>query len=123
MGVRGEIYSTKVLLSKRAYFFNVKETRTGDLFLNIVESKNNESGNFERQSVIIFEEDLQPFLKGFDESLKTLEKTIREKKRAAPPKNAPLKGAPHKNAPGTPPKKPGGARQSLQTRPAGRKTP
>jgi hypothetical protein len=81
MGVRGEIFSTRVALPNRTYFFNVKENRNGDIYLNIVESKNRETGGFDRQSVIVFDEDLQEFLKGFDESLKVLEKTVREKRR------------------------------------------
>ena len=81
MGVRGELFSTKVGLQNRTYFFNVKENRLGDLYLNIVESKNRDEGGFERQSVILFAEDLQEFLKGFDESLRVLEKAYREKRR------------------------------------------
>jgi hypothetical protein len=81
MGIRGELFSTKVALQNRTYFFNVKENRMGDLYLNIVESKNRETGGFERQSVILFADDLAEFLKGFDESLRVLEKSIREKRR------------------------------------------
>ena len=81
MGVRGELFSTRVLLQNRTYFFNVKENRLGDLYLNIVESKNRDEGGFERQSVILFAEDLQEFLQGFDESLRVLEKAEREKRR------------------------------------------
>ena len=80
MGVRGELFSNKVILQNRTYFFNVKENRMGDLYLNIVESKNKDSGGFDRQSVILFADDLQEFLKGFDESLKVLEKSVREKR-------------------------------------------
>ena len=81
MGVRGEIFSTRVILPNRTYFFNVKENRMGDLYLNVVESKNRDNGGFERQSVILFADDLQEFLKGFDESLRVLEKSVREKRR------------------------------------------
>jgi len=81
MGVRGEIFSNRVILPNRTYFFNVKENRMGDLYLNIVESKNRETGGFDRQSVILFADDLQEFLKGFDESLRVLEKAVREKRR------------------------------------------
>jgi hypothetical protein len=81
MGIRGELFSTKVLLQNRTYFFNVKENRMGDLYLNIVESKNRDSGGFERQSVVLFAEDLTEFLKGFDESLRVMEKAEREKRR------------------------------------------
>jgi hypothetical protein len=83
MGIRGELFSTKVALENRTYFFNVKENRMGDLYLNIVESKNRETGGFERQSVILFAEDLTEFLKGFDESLQVLEKAAREKRRSS----------------------------------------
>ena len=82
MGTRGELFSKRVMLPNRTYFFNVKENRTGDLYLNIVESKNRDTGGFDRQSVILFAEDLQEFLKGFDESLRILEKEIRDRRRA-----------------------------------------
>ncbi|MDR0569411.1 MAG: DUF3276 family protein [Spirochaetaceae bacterium] len=83
MGIRGELYSTKVQLQNRTYFFNVKENRMGDLYLNIVESKNRAegAGGFERQSVILFAEDLREFLAGFDESLQVLERQVRERKK------------------------------------------
>ena len=83
MGLRGEIFSTRVILQNRTYFFNVKENRVGDLYLNIVESKNRETGGFDRQSVILFADDLQEFLKGFDESLRILEKETRERRRSS----------------------------------------
>ena len=83
MGQRGELYSTRVMLKNRTYFFNIKENRLGDLYMNIVESKNREDGGFDRQSVILFADDLQEFLKGFDESLRILEKEVRERRRAA----------------------------------------
>jgi hypothetical protein len=82
MGVRGEIFSNRVILPNRTYFFNVKENRMGDLYLNIVESKNRDNGGFDRQSVILFADDLQQFLGGFEESLKVLEKAVREKKHS-----------------------------------------
>jgi hypothetical protein len=87
MGIRGELFSTKLILQNRTYFFNVKENRMGDLYLNIVESKNKETGGFERQSVIVFADDLPGFLGNFDEALKVLEKAVREQKRG--PKKAP----------------------------------
>ena len=82
MGIRGELFSKSVSLPNRTYFFNVKENRMGDIYLNIVESKNRDAGGFDRQSVIVFAEDLQEFLKGFDESLRVLEKSVREKRHS-----------------------------------------
>ncbi|MCL1928154.1 MAG: DUF3276 family protein [Treponema sp.] len=81
MGVRGEIFSTRLILPNRTYFLNIKENRMGNLYLNIVESKNKETGGFERQSVIVFAEDLPAFLGEFDKTLKNLEKIIREQKQ------------------------------------------
>ena len=62
MGIRGEVFSSKASTEKRTYFFNVKENRHGDLFLNIVESKKQEGSGFERHSVIVFGEDLEMFM-------------------------------------------------------------
>jgi hypothetical protein len=81
MGIRGEIFSTNLKLKNRTYFFNVKENRMGDLYLNVVESKNQETGGFERQSVVIFNEDMAGFLEKFDDALKELQKAVRDKKK------------------------------------------
>jgi hypothetical protein len=70
MGTRGEIFSSKANTAKRTYFFNVKENRTGDVFLNIVESKKSGDDQFERRSVIVFKEDLATFLEGFDAAVR-----------------------------------------------------
>ncbi len=42
-------------------FFNVKENRKGDYFLNIVESKRSPSGDFERHSIFVYEENINEF--------------------------------------------------------------
>jgi len=70
MGIRGEVFSSKVPSGKRTYFFNVKENRHGDLFLNIVESKKHGEMGFERHSIIVFEEDLERFVDEFDKAVK-----------------------------------------------------
>jgi hypothetical protein len=69
----------------------------GDLYLNIVESKNKETGGFDRQSVILFADDLGEFLKGFEDSLRVLEKAAKEKRRNA---GRPERG--DRSAPGKP---------------------
>jgi len=102
MGLRGELFSTRVMLPNRTYFFNVKENRMGDLYLNIVESKNRDEGGFDRQSVILFADDLQEFLKGFDESLRIMEKEVRERRkqgRAAGHDTMRQENVRHENAP------------------------
>ncbi len=66
MGTRGEVFSSRADTPKRTYFFNVKENRTGDLMLHIVESKKGEEDRFERRTVIVFKEDLSTFLAAFN---------------------------------------------------------
>lgn len=63
MGVRGELFTCKASTTegKRTYFFNVKENRQGDLFLNVVESKEHSGTGFERHSIVVFEEDMNQF--------------------------------------------------------------
>ncbi|MFA5513956.1 MAG: DUF3276 family protein [Sphaerochaetaceae bacterium] len=72
MGVRGEVFSTTLMTKERTYFFNVKENVYGDLFLNIVESKESMRGGTEkflRQSILIYQEDLGDFVKEFQKTL------------------------------------------------------
>ncbi|MDR2102442.1 MAG: DUF3276 family protein [Treponema sp.] len=121
MGVRGEIFSTKVTLLNRTYFFNVKENRLGDLYLNIVESKNRESGGFERQSVILFADDLPEFLQGFEESLRVLDKANREKHRNTLPRRDREKKTQEGEVPGEP-GRPRGKRVILKKDGAGAKS-
>lgn len=81
MGARGELFTTQVLLDNRAYFFNVKENRAGDIFLQIVESKSRDGSDFDRHQVAIFAEDMQQFLQGLDKSLSFIDKERLERVR------------------------------------------
>lgn len=74
MGARGELFTTEVYLDNRSYFFNVKENRTGDVFLQIVESKNRDGADLDRHQIAIFAEDMQKFLQGMNSSLAFIEK-------------------------------------------------
>lgn len=71
MGKRGELYTEKLFSANgsKTYFFNVKENRFGDYFLNFVESSKNDSGRFIRYSIIVFEEDLDLFTKELRKAL------------------------------------------------------
>jgi hypothetical protein len=72
MGTRGEVFSSKANTEKRTYFFNVKENRMGDVFLNIVETKKSGENQFEqeRRQIIVFKEDLAVFMNGLDAAVK-----------------------------------------------------
>ncbi len=88
MGVRGELFTTQINLENRSYFFNVKENRAGDVFLQVVESKNKNGEDFDRHAIVVFAEDMQKFCKGFEESLVFIEKDRKEKKKAEIEKKA-----------------------------------
>ncbi|MGP1588221.1 MAG: DUF3276 family protein [Treponemataceae bacterium] len=86
MGVRGELYTTQIIAENRAYFFNVKENRKGDVFLQIVESKKEEAD--ERHAIVIFADELQKFCKGFESSLSFIEKDQKMRKKQAAEKKS-----------------------------------
>lgn len=74
MGIRGEVYSGRLSAGTRTYFFNVKENRHGDLFLNLVESKKHGEVGFERHQVVIFEEEMEQFKAEFDKAVSFMKK-------------------------------------------------
>ena len=88
MGARGELFTTHIYLDNRSYFFNVKENRTGDVFLQIVESKNRDGVEADRHQIAIFAEDMQKFLQGFEKSLDFVEKDRKQRQKAAKEKKA-----------------------------------
>ncbi|HZJ88230.1 MAG TPA: DUF3276 family protein [Sphaerochaeta sp.] len=70
MAQRGEIFTTRMVKNDRTYFFNVKQNVRGDVFLNIVESRGTrDTDRFIRQSLVVYEEDLDEFLKELQKSL------------------------------------------------------
>ena len=75
MGLRGEVYSGRLMSGPRTYFFNVKENRRGDLFLNLVESKKHGETGFERHQVLIFDEDIEQFKEEFDKAVSFMKKS------------------------------------------------
>jgi hypothetical protein len=82
MGMRGELFTTKVVLENRAYFFNVKENRAGDVFLQIVESKSRNGEDFERRDIVLFADDMPEFFQGLDEALGFVEKDRKTRAKA-----------------------------------------
>ena len=79
MGVRGEVFSSRASSGNRTYFFNVKENRNGDLFLNIVESKKHGETGFERHQIVVFQEDLIEFLDEFQKAAEFMRNNMRRR--------------------------------------------
>jgi hypothetical protein len=66
---REEVFSKVVRAGKRTYFFDVKETRAGEKYLTITESKrrfDNDSGKFfyEKHKLFLYKEDFEKFSNG-----------------------------------------------------------
>ena len=85
--IRGELFTQQVNLDNRSYFFNVKENRNGDIFLQVVESKIKD-GQDDRRAIVIFADDMQKFFGGLEESLSFIEKEQKDRKKAKAEKKA-----------------------------------
>ena len=70
---REDIHSVAVRAGRRTYFFDVKETRKGDYFLTITESKkvfeNDGNFKFQKHKVFLYKEDFGKFSEAFEESI------------------------------------------------------
>jgi len=70
---RDEVFSKIVRAGNRTYFFDVKSTRKGELFLTLTESKkildDDEKFHFDKHKIFLYREDFEKFIEGFNESL------------------------------------------------------
>lgn len=68
-----EIFSRVLKAGRRTYFFDVRETKAGDYYLTITESKKSfcEQGNasFEKHKIFLYKEDFENFTSSFQESM------------------------------------------------------
>lgn len=69
-----ELYSQSINAGKRKYFFDVKETKGGDKFVVISESRklfDDNTGNFyfEKNKLFLYKEDFEKFQKGLQNAL------------------------------------------------------
>lgn len=67
-----EIFTKVLKAGRRTYFFDVRETKAGDYYLTITESKKNFSENgeasFEKHKIYLYKEDFKAFQELFNES-------------------------------------------------------
>ncbi len=76
-----ELYSQSISAGKRKYFFDVKETRGGDKFIVIAESRklfDNNTGNFyfEKNKMFLYKEDFEKFQRGLNNAISFIETGI-----------------------------------------------
>jgi len=72
-GTRGnEIFSKVLKAGRRTYFFDVRETKAGDYYLTVTESKRifSDSGdvNYEKHKIYLYKEDFENFKEMFNEA-------------------------------------------------------
>lgn len=77
--VRNEVYANAVRAGKRTYFFDVKETRKGEYFLCLTESKrkfDKEEGKFffEKHKLFLYKEDFEKFTDALKEAIDFIKK-------------------------------------------------
>ncbi len=75
---RDDIYSKAVRAGKRTYFFDVKSTRSNELYLTITESKrrfNQQTGKFfyEKHKLFLYQEDFDKFKEALGDSFKAID--------------------------------------------------
>lgn len=70
---REEIYSKVMRAGRRTYFFDVRETRAGDYYLTVTESKKftNEDGSFyyKKHKIYLYKEDFQDFQENLEQMM------------------------------------------------------
>jgi hypothetical protein len=68
--VRDEIYSTQVRAGRRRYFFDVRDTQSGDFYLTITEMKRAfEGATPEKHKIFLYKEDFTKFIHGLQDTI------------------------------------------------------
>ena len=71
-----EIYSKVVRAGKRTYFFDVKATKSEELYITLTESKTtiDENGieQFQKHKLFLYKEDFEKFKEGLDDVLEKI---------------------------------------------------
>ncbi len=63
-----ELFSEKVVTSRRTYYFDVKETKDGAKYL-VIGEVTQVGSELERHRVMVFEESLDSFMEGLDKAV------------------------------------------------------
>ena len=63
-----EIFSEKVVTSRRTYYFDVKETKEGSKYL-VIGELTQVGSELERHRVMVFEENIDFFMEGLDKAV------------------------------------------------------
>lgn len=67
-----DIFSTSFHAGRRTYFFDIKNTKDGCKYLKISESKRIGENDFDRYSIMVFQEDIDKFADAISETAKKM---------------------------------------------------
>jgi hypothetical protein len=72
MNEGNEVFTKRIKAGKRTYFFDVKETKSGEYYITLTESKkrfNSDTGKFfyEKHKIFLYKEDYTKFRAGLNE--------------------------------------------------------
>ncbi|MBU1037241.1 DUF3276 family protein [Patescibacteria group bacterium] len=67
-----EIYTKKLQAGEKTYFFDVKKASTGNKYLQISENRKDKKGQWKRNEITIFYDQLDKFIEALEESKKVL---------------------------------------------------
>ncbi|MDR1974762.1 MAG: PUR family DNA/RNA-binding protein [Bacteroidales bacterium] len=75
---RQEVFSKAVKAGKRTYFFDVKETKNGEMYINITESKrlfdeNTGKFTYDKHKIFLYKEDFEKFSNGLHQVINFIE--------------------------------------------------
>lgn len=70
-----ELFTDKITRGNCTYFFDIKKAENDALYLSISESKRIDKG-FDKYQILIFDEDIREFRKGFDRVVKEMSRRI-----------------------------------------------
>ncbi len=68
--IRDEVFSTQVRAGRRRYFFDVRDTQSGDYYLTITEVKRMAEGGIpEKHKIFLYKEDFTKFINGLQDTI------------------------------------------------------
>ena len=92
------VFSESGKAGKRIYYFDVKQSRNGDRYIAITESKKINEGTFENPRFVFEKHKLFLYKEDYEKFVEALTKTLEIAKGNAPAVQAPAEAAPVENA-------------------------
>lgn len=92
------VFSESVKAGKRIYYFDVKQSRNGDRYIAITESKKINEGTFENPRFVFEKHKLFLYKEDYEKFVEALTKTLEIAKGNAPAVQAPAEAVPVENA-------------------------